>query len=162
MSYSIDTKEEKFLEKIETLVENEIVPKSEAEFDGLALKYFEQQEEEMMQILNALKNAKKEFKNDLKEVKEDEEELYKAYVKVTNKLANDDYEAGLFLNGIEYTLNKLNETLDKYNETDNKAKIFIERNKAVHEIKKILRAAGKFQKYSDEEFEAIDEFYSKI
>ncbi len=162
MSITIDPKEEKFLEELEALVESDIVPKDMAEFDDMALKYFEQQEHDLMFILKALKDAKKDFKDELKDVTEDEKETYDAYVKVTNKLANDNYEAGIYLRSIDYTLKQLNKTLDKYTGTDNDTQVFIERKKAVHEIRKILRAAGKFQKYSDKEFDEIDEFYSKL
>ena len=50
-------------------------------------------------------------------------------------------------------MEKLDHTLDKLDCADNKAKHFIEQEKAMHEIKKIVHASDKLEKYEEKDIE---------
>jgi len=53
---------------------------------------------------------------------------------------------------IEKTIEKLDETLCKLDDADGKkVKHFVEQEKAIHEIKKILRAVDRIDKYEEKD-----------
>jgi hypothetical protein len=47
---------------------------------------------------------------------------------------------------------RLDATLEKLDETNNRATAWVEQKRAMHEIKKILHEADKYDKYNEEEW----------
>lgn len=66
-------------------------------------------------------------------------------------MANPEKKILKALVEIEETMEKLDGTLDQMEDTDSRVKHFIEQEKAIHEIKKIVRAADKMEKYEEKD-----------
>lgn len=134
-----EKREEKALDTIAkkiTKLEEHIATMEET--DSKVKHYFAQEEaiHDIRSITRHIaKIAKLEDKADAKEIKEAE------------KLTEEEIKA---ITDIDKEFDKLETTLEKLDDSENKVKSYLEQKKAIHEIKKLLKEAGKLEDIGEE------------
>lgn len=134
-----EKREEKALDTIAkkiTKLEEHIATMEET--DSKVKHYFAQEEaiHDIRSITRHIaKIGKLEDKADAKEIKEAE------------KLTEEEIKT---ITDIDKEFDKLETTLEKLDDSENKVKSYLEQKKAIHEIKKLLKEAGKLEDIGEE------------
>lgn len=134
-----EKREEKALDTIAkkiTKLEEHIATMEET--DSKVKHYFAQEEaiHDIRSITRHIaKIGKLEDKADAKEIKEAE------------KLTEEEIKT---ITDIDKEFDKLEATLEKLDDSENKVKSYLEQKKAIHEIKKLLKEAGKLEDIGEE------------
>ena len=151
-------RESTVLDKITNSIVKAFTPKDEREFEKRTLDALNTDDDmNIVELRTAVKSARKEMKNEEK----DERELRRSYDRLRDKVDEAQYEEGMYFDGICYTMDRLDETLAKMENADSEAERKKEEKKAVHEIKRILKYAGKYDAAAEEDLEDLREQLAK-
>ena len=85
----------------------------------------------------------------------DEYQAHDEKISEIKKIVQNEKKESNILEDIAQRMDKLTEDLDKLDASESKVKRYIEQRKAIHEVKKILRDAGKYEKYDENELAEI-------
>ncbi|NLW79239.1 MAG: hypothetical protein GXY32_07505 [Ruminococcaceae bacterium] len=136
-------KEDKILDKIaDTMVKLDTTLDSLDVDDNRVQHYYEQQKA-IMEIRKITRLA-----NRLTDVEMEDAALH------DNVISSDRDSEAVLLSQIDNSFYRLDEDLGKLDESDSRVKSYIEQRKALHEVKRILYNAGKYDAYEAEEFDA--------